>query len=427
MYSEDIFSALKPLYYFSKIVGLAPYEIARGFNKKEKTVMKVSRNGIIYSVFMICVNIVAFAAALMWEMNNYYTKVSKSVMASNILYWVFTLATTISGLLLQGVIYRNKLVNILSTIQSFDNDFFNGYKSYERTLICIIIEVVVYFIIFMVLSFYDMWVRMHIIGYEINYLGIYLFCLINFAVALQFLNLVKFVHDRLSILNERISRLIKNCSNLSENNSNASQKIFTIVTKNTTNTLAFQKFRRSDNGILTGRKTRNETYILEKLRTLRKQQNTLRNLANAVNKTYGIQIFLQITTTFIDITCNLYFSLQFAFLEEHSDKHSISDDKHVFCTKLGWSVVMAFKVFCIATLCHITTAEASRTGDLLQHHLLPPPTDIDLTLEIQFFLQQVISSPLRFTAYGFFDLDRSVICSFVGGVTTYLIVLLQFH
>nr|CAD7576560.1 unnamed protein product [Timema californicum] len=70
--------------------------------------------------------------------------------------------------------------------------------------------------------------------------------------------------------------------------------------------------------------------------------------------------------------------------------------------------------------------KANKTGSLVSSvrlHVRSP----ELDEEIELFLLQLLHRKVKFTAYDFFPLDFTLVYSFVGAVTTYLVILIQFQ
>ncbi|KAL2746805.1 gustatory receptor for sugar taste 43a-like [Vespula maculifrons] len=72
-----------------------------------------------------------------------------------------------------------------------------------------------------------------------------------------------------------------------------------------------------------------------------------------------------------------------------------------FYSHFYWIFYFAIKIFAINNICETTMAE------------------------IRDFTFQLIQNRLTFTAYGFYDLDHTFICSAIGSITTYLLILIQ--
>ncbi|XP_068896152.1 gustatory receptor for bitter taste 66a-like [Tenebrio molitor] len=70
----------------------------------------------------------------------------------------------------------------------------------------------------------------------------------------------------------------------------------------------------------------------------------------------------------------------------------------------------------------VDTLWASRTGELL-HKI--DTEDTDIVDEIEMFSLQIANHNVEFNAAGFFPINYALIFSIIGGVTTYIIILIK--
>lgn len=169
--------------------------------------------------------------------------------------------------------------------------------------------------------------------------------------------------------------------------------------------------------------TRERQQNLYKLRCV---NDILNDSVAAVSSAYGLQILLAMTMNFMSVTTCLYFGIGFATkLRENEDSEGKHQSALVF--SLIWAAVGMFRIFVITSSCNAVSAEASRTSVLLQKLLLEPSVYPDTASEIQLFLQQIRISPVKFTAWDFFTIGHTTVCSFTGAIVMYLVILLQFH
>ena len=84
-------------------------------------------------------------------------------------------------------------------------------------------------------------------------------------------------------------------------------------------------------------------------------------------------------------------------------------------------------LFLTTGICNLTIIQVNKTIIFLQRLLLIPDIHPATADEIQLFLQQVVNRKVKFTAWGFFTMNFKLMGSIVGGVTTLLVILVQFH
>ena len=91
-----------------------------------------------------------------------------------------------------------------------------------------------------------------------------------------------------------------------------------------------------------------------------------------------------------------------------------------------WTTVYVVKLVCVAGSCQYTKSEAYRTSALVNKLLLLRPLPSDVADELKLFSQLQLHRNARFTAFGFFSIDFTLLFTMVGAVTTYLVIYLQF-
>ncbi|KYB28953.1 gustatory receptor for bitter taste 66a-like [Tribolium castaneum] len=79
-------------------------------------------------------------------------------------------------------------------------------------------------------------------------------------------------------------------------------------------------------------------------------------------------------------------------------------------------------VFYVCNVCYKTVETAKLSGELI-HKIVTD--DRDLTDEIEMFSLQVANGDIEFSAAQFFPIDHTLLFSIIGGVTTYIIILIQ--
>jgi gustatory receptor len=84
-------------------------------------------------------------------------------------------------------------------------------------------------------------------------------------------------------------------------------------------------------------------------------------------------------------------------------------------------------VLWVTASCNSACCEAVRTATVVNKLLLIQTLSSDLSAELERFSQQLLHSKLHFTAFGFFSLDFTFLYGFIGGATTYIVILLQFQ
>ncbi|KAF7407534.1 hypothetical protein HZH66_002071 [Vespula vulgaris] len=134
---------------------------------------------------------------------------------------------------------------------------------------------------------------------------------------------------------------------------------------------------------------------LVKLKRIKRIHLELMKCARITNEAYEIRIFTSISSCVVFIITFLY------SLYSISISNNYDNWMNEFYSHFYWIFYFAIKIFAINNICETTMAE------------------------IRDFTFQLIQNRLTFTAYGFYDLDHTFICSAIGSITTYLLILIQ--
>ncbi|KAJ9599880.1 hypothetical protein L9F63_009827 [Diploptera punctata] len=430
MGNEEIFKAARPLFYVWKLFGLAPYTLNISDKRRLKTAVLI---GLFYQLFIGILIIAGLIISIESKQGGYYITKSKARITSSILYWTTYSLTSILSLIFTGI-YHKKIVNILKVLSTTDDVFSPLNKFYKNISKFIIIEVLIIYSVVLAIAAYHYWVWFITFKADFHIIGIFLYSCIVIAMEIQFTNITCLLYFRFKALNDQfkfkfsLTNTIEDCNSSQESksiedskrNQLMNLKVMSIKIKN--NVLQTSNVNFDEGGCF-----QDDNTDMFTLRVLRKQQHLLRDVADDFIGIYGILMISDMVSSFIGITVHLYTPLYFANNEITKMSYTELSREHVVYVNLCWFVLMFIKLICICTVCQITSAEASRTATLLRTMLLKNQVESSLTLETQIFLEQVVNRPMNFTAYGFFNIDYSFLCSFVGAVATYIIILVQFN
>ncbi|CAL1679261.1 unnamed protein product [Lasius platythorax] len=91
-----------------------------------------------------------------------------------------------------------------------------------------------------------------------------------------------------------------------------------------------------------------------------------------------------------------------------------------------WCIFHFWRLLMIIQPAYATTMQGKKTAVLVSQ-LLSTSHDREGTKQLEIFSLQLLLRPLEFSACGLFTLDRTLMTSIAGAVTTYLVILLQFQ
>ncbi|XP_050492519.1 gustatory receptor for sugar taste 43a-like isoform X3 [Bombus huntii] len=135
-----------------------------------------------------------------------------------------------------------------------------------------------------------------------------------------------------------------------------------------------------------------------------------------INTAFGV-VLLAVT-----ISCLLHLIITPYFLiVQANEKH-----EWIFLVvQAGWCIIHISRMLIIVQPSYSTVAEGKRTATLVSQ-LLSCCFEADVRRELEIFSLQLLHRPLEFSACGLFSLDRNLITSIAGVITTYLVILVQY-
>jgi hypothetical protein len=157
------------------------------------------------------------------------------------------------------------------------------------------------------------------------------------------------------------------------------------------------------------------------IHTLRCIHTILYDIGGLVNSVYGLQLLLAMAYIFMSVV--KYFHVIMISQQDQLSSFRVNGVVPLMCVV---SIHIA-NVLWVTASCNAACFEACRTTTLVNKFLLIQPLSSDVSDQLERFSQQLLHSKLQFTAFGFFNLDFTFLYGFVGGATTYIVILLQFQ
>ncbi|KAJ4446600.1 hypothetical protein ANN_13297 [Periplaneta americana] len=158
-----------------------------------------------------------------------------------------------------------------------------------------------------------------------------------------------------------------------------------------------------------------ESQLLHECREI---YNLIYVFCRTVNWIYGFPILLELTSIFIS-----YVNIIYATVNLVRRNFSIKTQAP---SLLGWNIYSSFKELAITFLCETAVNESRRLLDEVHEMLLKRDLSDEMRSELQLFSLQLKHNKIQFSAAGLFVVGSSQFCSFVTGVTTYIVILIQF-
>jgi hypothetical protein len=432
---QDIYSAIRPMYYFSKVVGLAPfsYIIQRNTNVKCYTSIKLSYLGRLYTVFLILLVSASHATNLIGRIAFVYPSMVTTIIVTDIMALMSSGICTLASFIIAATSGQRKLVRILQKITYIDEILLvNPDYIYRKIILLLKIELGILFCIIGAMSIYDYFVVTFALGnvFLLYVPSVYFIFWVMYTMETQFVNLILLIWHRYKILNSHLvtkynfdkraktwEHATLYCSHhprMADGNKLISKTSPDEILKNGQSVFSLaHHFHHHD---------------LAQLRTLRVLHSLLTDTALQASSMYGFQILLSMCNTLIRTTTCLYYSIMYAVdIYRDDGVEDLENKKHVFALNTCWVPMFVIKMVAIAVSCHLAGTEANYTATLLQKMLLSENLKHEVKSEIKEFLQQVLNRKLKFKACSFFNIDLSMLRAITVAVFTYLFILMQFY
>ncbi|XP_049947694.1 uncharacterized protein LOC126455980 [Schistocerca serialis cubense] len=157
-----------------------------------------------------------------------------------------------------------------------------------------------------------------------------------------------------------------------------------------------------------------------RLRQLRESYVSLGRAAELLGEHFGLPVALDVGLCVLGTTCSAYELL--VMLERPHLMDFLPFSQSVSLSVL-WLAYQTLKLVALTLSCAAAQDVAERTGILLRRSPVLPP---GISAEMDAFLRVTSRDPpLRFTAWGFVNIDRNLLVSAFGVVITYLVVISQ--
>ncbi|KAJ4433311.1 hypothetical protein ANN_15570 [Periplaneta americana] len=334
---------------------------------------------------------------------------------------------------LNGIRSRKIVSKIIKVDRGLLIDPINTYRS---TFIFTLVQVVAVYSYILILFTYDTWVWTNAMD---NMSAMYLISgyphrIINIATVLQFCDLVLLLRSRLKALNARLSFVLRNFEEsgtgiiLSNNASSKKPEIPTVVGSKifraseikSGKIVPFVQSPRIFNRLQTPSLKISERSTIHSLREL---YDDLCDINVLINSTFGLQLLLELGVTTIELTSSLYLTLATLLRIQTVAINFIGQFTSLM---LAWLLEYSFKLVSVTAPCQSAGNEVETTAVLVQKLLLVRRFDDETMAELQLFSQQLLQRKMKFTAFGFLNLDYSLLFTIIGGVTTYLVIAMQY-
>ncbi|KAF9407466.1 hypothetical protein HW555_012519 [Spodoptera exigua] len=146
---------------------------------------------------------------------------------------------------------------------------------------------------------------------------------------------------------------------------------------------------------------------------------SLCDVVRDVNDSYGTVLVAMLLCLLLHLVITPYHVITNIFNKSRSDRSSPT-------LQLNWAVLHFINLLLIIEPCHRTHEEMRRTRHLISQMLRHTSTENNALLsELQIFYQHLSLNEVSYAPLKMFPLDRTLIVTILGSITTYLVVVVQ--
>ncbi|KAL0867533.1 hypothetical protein ABMA27_008310 [Loxostege sticticalis] len=328
---------------------------------------------------------------------------------------------------------RNML-KLLDTIASVDHTLSGQYSAVtERKLSAVLLAPLIFFSLLLVDDFCFYVMQAKTVDREwnvvINYIGFYLLWLLVMVLELQFAFTALSVHARFRALNDVLA--LTACSiavPVEKPRKPTPLNIFAIrVTP---------KDQRSDDvsWLMTSTPKRRQTPIVrrsvsgesrllvspsEAICVLASLHGTLCDLVHRIDDSYGIPLVMILISTLLHLIVTPYFFIMEIMVSAHR--------VHFLIILILWCATHLIRIFLVVEPSHYTIMEGKRTEGLVCRLMTSGTSAGLLSSRLELFSRQLMLRSVSYSPIGICTLDRPLVASILGAVTTYLVIVIQFQ
>ena len=425
---KNFLSSIRPLYYMSRVLGLAPFSFTGNFAVKEV--------GPFWMLYTVVTLITVFSCSMICTVQRLkQSGLLVAVVVNEFLMMLLGGITALSSLLIS--ITRNgvKSRNIVSKVIKMDEELLNGSSTtYTKTFIFTLIQVILVYSYVTFLFTYDTLVWTTAVRNISTWycLSSFPHRIVNLEIIVEFCDLVLLLRSRLKSLNSKLYFVLRSSNETYTNvfaltnalrhtdpTSFVRDNVIRISETKSDKTLPFIDSLPSVN-----RHRRLGFQISQRrnIRIAREVHDDLCDISVLINSMYGFQILLELGVATVELTLSSYLMLA-TILGIHAVEANSSG--RFLSLGIAWLFFYAFKLISITAPCQSATSEADNTVMLVQKLLLVG-FDQDTTAELQLFSQQLLHRKINFSAFGFLRLDYSLLLTIIGGVITYVVISMQY-
>ena len=448
----DIFYALKPLYYLSKLVGLICFSLhfdSRTGEHKIRATGAVNFVQNVYSLVIFCGITAGFVMCVQ------HVKTKLSTTPGQIVNEMFSapanFISSMTCMVMMTVINRKEMMKLVTKLRNIDDILLEEkkFKIYLKTRCRMLLELIIIFGVLIPFLCYDSYFFGQFSSYAFEVMSRFSIA-VNVTTVLQFLWTMRFFRHRLWLLNQKVldglcmesdNSRKHSCVLSSERYKRFCQEHSTGLEERLRSNKVCSEFREGNIRKISVLNISGNKY--KDLHNLQ-QQTTLSDIVSCIlklriiynqiyeatliaNKVFGISIVFNLTYCFVSTVSHTYFTFIDSFTNFDELEKKMPCVEYNIASHVIWVIISVGKTVAISGSCHMVREECKILVNNLQKLQLRHPIRSDFLIHLQQFSTHVSRNAIHFTAFGFFSVNLSFLYTFIASTVTYVIILIQFR
>ncbi|XP_052751891.1 gustatory receptor for sugar taste 43a-like isoform X2 [Galleria mellonella] len=330
------------------------------------------------------------------------------------------------------------MLKFMDSVASVDTSIGGKYsETTERKICAILIAILVFFsgLIIDDICFYVIHAKK--VGRQwdvlLNYIGFYLLWYIVMILELQFAFTALSVRVRFQAINDTLVLTAKKASMpmsaVEKTRSPASLNIFAISVASSDMqragnvNLLVDSHDDSDHDVIVSKSVGGEPRLLvsagRAAEQLSKLHGALCCAVRRVEHSYGLPLVVILISTLLHLIVTPYFLIMEIIVS--------TNRVHFLVLQFLWCVTHLLRLVIVVEPSHYTIIEGKRTRSLVCRLMSLTPTTGEFPARLEVFCRQLMLQTTSYMPMGMCTLDRPLVASILGAVTTYLVILIQFQ
>jgi hypothetical protein len=165
------------------------------------------------------------------------------------------------------------------------------------------------------------------------------------------------------------------------------------------------------------------TTIADMILRIRQSYNALCEVCFLINSAHGCTVVVNWLVATVSLSLHMYYVVVSIVFTSMSNKVLSSPGMNIIL--ILWSLFTLVRMFVIALSCQWVSDEYRTFVSNVDRLLLEYSTEEDVYTQLVSFTDQLVNNKIEFIPCGIFQMNLSVVCTVVGLVIQYLILLCQ--